>query len=534
VKTAFHRKRTLRETIREIMEPFRNAQDSTLLSLVTDVIILLCILAACLLIPAEYLFPQHRRFFFRVEVVITAIFIVEYILRWYSAPDRLRYPLTGLALIDLVAIVPTFIATAEGPVYFSIIRSIRLVRLMKIIRYSFLLQRWYSECVLWFITMKERNRANHLVKIFLYALVTWIIGSNLIYVTEIHLGDAHDGPYVNYWQSYWNIIIILFSGIEDKAPLSIPGRAEAAILLIAGICFAGLITGEIVSILVRHIQRSGKFNLKPPGSVLDDHIVIIGQNKHLFNVIRQIHHALKGSHHILVVSRAAEDLKAMEHSIHRKVLALQGDALDTRILDAANIRNACRVVLLSASFRAGDSEQDVDNRTLMKTMAVLGKKDDIPIVAELQSEKNLHSASTLEGVEFVLSRRFGERLISQAVLNPGVTEVYDALMSFNHDGSEFFSIPVPPGLVGKTFMKAQLYFLDYDEEPMVLVGVDRSPPERPLTAFKLCPYASDSGFKTADLILRQGDRLIIIAGDQPSFSDLTKHQLWRGKLFLRN
>ena len=39
---------------------------------------------------------------------------------------------------------------------------------------------------------------------------------------------------------------------------------------------------------------------------------------------------------------------------------------------------------------------------------------------------------------------------------------------------------------------------------------------------------------TEPLILRQDDHLIIIAGDQPSFSDLTKNQLWRGKLFLRN
>jgi len=520
--------------VREVMEPFKNAGDSTIISLGVDVIIILSILVACILIPSEYLFPEHREAFFLVEVWITVIFIVEYALRWYSASDRLKYPLTPMALIDFIAILPTFIATHDGPFYFSIIRSIRLLRLMKIIRYSFLLHHWYSDFVLWAITMKEKNRANQLLKIFFYALFTWIIGSNLIYVTEIHLGDSIDGPYVNYWQSYWNIIIILFSGIEDKAPLSIPGRIEAAVLLIAGICFAGLLTGEIVSILVKHIQRSGKINLKPVGSMLEDHIVIIGQNKHLNNVITQIHHALKGSHHILVVSRAAEDLKAFEPSIYKKVMALQGDALDSKILEAANIKEALRVVLLSSLFRSGDSEQEVDNRTLMKTMAVLGKNDNVPIVAELQSEKNLHGASTLEGVEFVVSRRFGERLISQAVLNPGVTEVYDALMTFSENSSEFFTIPVPPELVGKTFMKAQLFFLDLDDESMVLVGIDRSPSLTPTTNFKLSPYASESGYKTADLILRQSDRLVIIAQEQPSFIEISKTQLWRGKIFLRN
>ncbi len=516
------------------MEPFRNSSDSTLMSLAVDVIILVSILAACLLIPAEYLFPEYREIFLTIEIWITVVFIVEYVLRWYASEDRLKYPLTPLALIDFVAILPTFITTQHGPMYFSIIRSIRLLRLMKIIRYSFLMRRWYSDFVLWVISMKEKNRANQLLKVFFYALFTWIIGSNLIYITEIHLGDYRLGPYSNYWQSYWNIIVILFSGIEDKAPMSIAGRIEAAVLLIAGICFAGLITGEIVSILVRHIQRTGKINLKPPGSVLEDHIVIIGQNKHLHNVITQIYHALKGSHHILVVSRAAEELKALDSTIYKKVLALPGDALDSRILQAANIKDALRVVLLSSSFRAGDSEQEVDNRTLMKTMAVLGKNERVPIVAELQSEDNLHGASTLDSVEFVVSRRFGERLISQAVLNPGVTEVYDTLMTFNDCGSEFFTVPVPPDLVGKTFMKAQLFFLDIEEEPMVLVGVDRSPLENPTTDFRMCPYAMESGYKTADLILRQTDRLIVIAQEQPTFTEISKTQLWRGKIYLRN
>jgi voltage-gated potassium channel len=534
LKSAFVRKKSMRSVIREIMDPFKNTGESTVFSLIMDGFIIICILAVCALIPLEYIFPEHRVSFLTIENWITAVFIVEYILRWYSADDRVRYPLTPLALVDLAAILPTLIANHDGPFYFNIIRSLRLIRLVKIIRYSFLLKHWYSDFALWLLTVKEKNRANQLLKIFFYALFTWIIGSNLIYLTEIHLGHPLEGPYVNYWLSYWNIIVILFSGIEDKAPLTVAGRFEAAVLLIAGICFAGLITGEIVGILVKHIQRSGKINLKPSGCDLENHIVIIGQNKHLHNVIRQIHHALKGTHHILVVSRSAEDLKTMEPDISKKVMALQGDALESRILEAADIKNASRVVLLSSSFRSGDSEMEVDNRTLMKTMAVLGKNENIPIVAELQSEQSLHGAATLEEVEFVVSRRFGERLISQAVLNPGVTEVYDALMTFSDTGSEFFTIPVPPELVGKTFMKAQLFFLDLDDEAIVLVGIERSPSSMPLTEFKLSPYAWDSGYKTADLLLRADDRLIIIANEQPSYTELTRTQLWRGKIFLRS
>jgi len=378
--------------------------------------------------------------------------------------------------------------------------------------------------------MREKTRAGQLEKIFIYTLITWVVGSNLIYFTESHLNHPTWGPYAGYWQSYWNTVIILFSGIEDKAPLSLAGRIEVTVLLIAGICFAGVITGEIVSILVRHMQRSGKITLKPPDSKLERHIIIIGQNKHLHNVIKQVNAALKGRHYILVVCRNADELKAAEPLIYKKVMALQGDALDSRVLDKANLNDALRVVLLSSNFRAGDSTQDIDNRTLMKTLAVVGKNHNIPIVAELQSESNLHSASTLDGVEFVVSRLFGERLASQAVLNPGVTEVYDSLMTFTDDSSEFYTIPVPKDLIGKTFKDAQIFFLDLDEEAIVLAGIDRSPPNRPTTLFKLSPYSKKSGIMTADLRLHERDRLIVIAYEQPTFSDVDINDLWRSNI----
>ena len=94
-------------------------------------------------------------------------------------------------------------------------------------------------------------------------------------VIENYFGNG-EGAYNHYWQSYWHIIIVLFSGIEDKEPISLLGRVEVSILLLAGICFAGIITGEIVSILVKKIQRTGKVTILPKKSNLEQHIVIIG------------------------------------------------------------------------------------------------------------------------------------------------------------------------------------------------------------------------------------------------------------------
>ena len=47
------------------------------------------------------------------------------------------------------------------------------------------------------------------------------------------VGD--EGPFAGYWRSYWNILIVLVSGIEDKEPLSLLGRMEVTLFLLAGL-----------------------------------------------------------------------------------------------------------------------------------------------------------------------------------------------------------------------------------------------------------------------------------------------------------
>ena len=534
----------LRLKLREILDPFQHSDESTRTSLYTDLFIIACILISCSLIPAEHIWPEYQELFWLLDLIFTAIFVIEYLLRWYASPNRFNYPLTKFAIIDLVAILPTLLLVVGELLFFDMARSVRLLRLLrllrmlrllrllKFIRYGLLLYKMVIDLKIWMSKVRDQNRATQLERIFMFALISWIIGANTLYLTEVRLAPE-SGNYTSYWLSYWHIIIVLFSGIEDKEPVSILGKIEIAILLLTGICFAGIITGEIVSILVKKIQRSGKVALKPPASELERHIIIIGQNKHLNNVIKQVNAALKGNHYMLIVCRDAENLKAYDPVLYKKVMAVSGDALKPRILDTIQLDKALRVILLSSSFRHGDSRQEVDNRTLMKTLAIVGRNANIPIVAELQHEDNLQGASILEKVEFVVSRLFGEKLISQAVLSPGITEIYDSLMTFSGDTSEFYTVSVPDNLIGKTFKEAQLFFLDMDDEAIVLVGIDRSPSNLPNTKFWLSPKCPKNGLEKKAMILEPDDKLIIIAFERPEFAELTQDDLWEGKVLTR-
>jgi len=516
---------------------------SSALATTLELFIVACIFLSLVLIPLEILFPEKHLFFWRMELVFTAIFVVEYVVRWGLAEKRLIYPFTRYAIIDLLAIAPTLLMVlAEHFTLFSVARSVRLLRVvrflrllrfLKFLRYGYLLYRFALHLRIRFSTLRDQIQANQLEKIFLYAFLTWVIGANSLYLTETHF-TVGEGAYTGYWESYWHIIIVLFSGIEDKEPLSLPGRIEVTILLIMGICFAGVITGEIVSILVRKIQRLGKITLKPRESRLEHHIIILGHNKHFKNIVRQVHAAMGGRHYILVVSRNADSLEKEDEDVYKRVMALKGNPLDPAILERMDLDSASRVIVLSSSMRMEDNPRDIDNRSLLKVIAVYGRNSTVPMVAELQTEEALAAAGVLDGVEFLVSRHFGERLASQAVLNPGVTTIYDSLMTFSDDSSEFYTVPVPSYLVGKTFRDAQLHFLDDDDEAIIPVGIDRSDEACPNTRFTLCPQAGQAGLSSGEMVFKEGDCLVVIAYEQPRFVAVSREALWRGRELCRN
>lgn len=66
------------------------------------------------------------------EVVVTALFTVEYLLRIYASPRRLRYLFSFFGLIDLLSIAPSYLSLVYADFY-KILRLARIIRLLKIV-----------------------------------------------------------------------------------------------------------------------------------------------------------------------------------------------------------------------------------------------------------------------------------------------------------------------------------------------------------------------------------------------------------------
>ena len=82
-----------------------------------------------------------RKFLWISEIAITALFTLEYILRFYLAERKRDYSFSFYGIIDFVAILPFYLDLLLGAEVavlraFRTLRLLRIFRLLKIVRYN--------------------------------------------------------------------------------------------------------------------------------------------------------------------------------------------------------------------------------------------------------------------------------------------------------------------------------------------------------------------------------------------------------------
>ena len=100
-------------------------------------------LFALLLEQVPGIVEPNRQLFHWFDVISVAVFTIEYLARWYLAPEdsefskarlpRLKYFFSPFALIDLAAIAPFYLAAIIN-VDLRVLRALRLLRILKLFR----------------------------------------------------------------------------------------------------------------------------------------------------------------------------------------------------------------------------------------------------------------------------------------------------------------------------------------------------------------------------------------------------------------
>jgi len=180
------------------------------------------------------------------EWVFTLLFTVEYVVRLLSVRRPLRYALSFFGLVDLLAIVPTYLSLViAGTQSLIVIRALRLLRVFRILK----LAHFVGEARMLHAALRASIRK---IVVFLGAVVTLvlIIGA-LMYLIE---GEA--SGFTSIPQAiYWAIVTMTTVGYGDIAPQTILGKVLASVVMIVGYGIIAVPTGIVTVEMGRAAAR---------------------------------------------------------------------------------------------------------------------------------------------------------------------------------------------------------------------------------------------------------------------------------------
>jgi voltage-gated potassium channel len=225
-----------------------------------DVALILAIILSIIAVMFESVAEirnEHGQLLNVIEWIFTILFTIEYGLRIVSLGQPWRYIRSFYGLVDLIAILPTYISMfVPGSQYLMVIRVLRLLRIFRVLK----LAQYLNEAEYLLKAMRASARK---ISVFLFAILTLVlIFGSLMYIVE---GD--EGGFTSIGVScYWAITTLTTVGYGDLSPQSPLGRAVASIIMIMGYGVIAVPTGIVTAELVAPItgKVSTQACAKPP------------------------------------------------------------------------------------------------------------------------------------------------------------------------------------------------------------------------------------------------------------------------------
>ena len=183
-----------------------------------------------------------------IEWTLTGLFTFEYVLRLYCVDRPLRYATSFFGLVDLMAIVPTYLSVfLPHSQSLAIVRILRLVRVFRVLK----LVRFLGEAE---VLLHALRGSTHKIIVFLVVVTNLVVvAGTAMYFVE---GATNPGFRSIPHGVYWAIVTVTTVGFGDITPETGLGRVLTSILIIAGYGIIAVPTGIVTSELVRPRNQS--------------------------------------------------------------------------------------------------------------------------------------------------------------------------------------------------------------------------------------------------------------------------------------
>ncbi len=251
---------SLRHRIYQLLDHRHPSLASKAVDLSIMILIFFNVVAVILASVDEFYVTYH--FWFDVfELLSVFCFSVEYALRVWCAVEnpsfrhpwtgRLRYMVTPMAVVDLLAFLP-FYLTMVNNIDTRFLRVLRLVRIFKLTR--------YSDALDLLMTVIRRESSAFVSAIFVMLIII-IFAASGIYLMEHEAQPQAFGSIPK--AIWWATVTLTTVGYGDVVPVTIWGKAFGVLITIAGVGMAVMPAGILASGFSIELQnRREKYRLK--------------------------------------------------------------------------------------------------------------------------------------------------------------------------------------------------------------------------------------------------------------------------------
>jgi len=181
---------------------------------------------------------ETRSFLHYFEIITVSIFTLEYLARIFCAEDKFKFVFSFFGIVDLLAILPFYLATGLDLRSLRSFRLLRLIRILKLARYSAAVQRFHRA----FIIAKEE------LALFLFAslIVLYLAGVGIYYFENPAQPDSFSSIFHSLW---WAVATLTTVGYGDIYPITAGGKIFTFFILVIGLGVVSIPAGMIASAL---------------------------------------------------------------------------------------------------------------------------------------------------------------------------------------------------------------------------------------------------------------------------------------------
>ena len=261
--------------------PDRAALGPKLLEIALIALIILNVFAV-VLETVESFYSNWKFYLDTIELVSLGIFAFEFSIRLWVVPEnrgyksRLSWLRSPLAVIDLLAILPALLYLVV-PVDLRILRTFRMLRILKLTR--------YSPALGMLLAVFEEEAGAFFAGFFILMLMLIFAACGAWLVEHQVQPEAFGSIPAAMW---WSVATLTTVGYGDVTPITVAGKIFGAMITIIGIGMAALPAGIIASGLNEQIHRRRQSLEREFRKALEDGVICLGEEKDIENLRKSL------------------------------------------------------------------------------------------------------------------------------------------------------------------------------------------------------------------------------------------------------